>query len=237
MASEQDLRPGDDAPLTNERCKQQSEPDSRSNDNESETNRADADLSNNSLSVSSLITNGLQRSSNVGTSGDIASRSKEKEFAEEFSHPFPSFSAASSGERNEKDECFRMLLDDALKKIVGAAVASSSIAPSHTEIEQKGRQSLSGLRQEGEFFYTRHTNLDQNNAAGNCNGSILQKLVQEKHTKCLLLQQTIDSKDSEIVQLETLVDNLRESKKQEATIAEHLRVALKHAAQNAESAR
>ncbi len=236
MASEHALRPGDDRPLTKEKCKKRSEPDSRSNDNKSERNRADADFSN-SLYVSSQTTNGLQRSSDGGESDDNAARSKENRIVGEVSHSPASFPVVSSRDRSEKEECFRMLVDDALKKIVVAAIASSSNAPSHEEIEQNGRQSSSGVREEGEFIYIRNRNQGRSSDLSNCNGSIMQHLVQEKHTTCLLLQQTIDSKDSEIAQLETLVDNLRESKKQEAANVNHLRVALRNACENAASAR
>lgn len=235
MASEHPHQAGDDPPLTKERFERRSEPDARSNDDESEGDHVHANISN-SLSRPSQTMNPLLRSSD-GRSNDDTIRSEKKELDEEISHFVSSFPPASSRDKNGKEEYFRILLADALKKAIVTPVASSSNAPSHNKMEQNGRSSSSVVRPEGEVFPIPNESLPKNNAVASENGNILQELVQEKHTKCLLLQQTIDSKDTEIAQLQTLLENLRESKKQEAGNVQKLRIALKRACENATSAR
>ena len=144
------------------------------------------------------------------------------------SHPS---STTSSKELFRKKDCFRNLLHGVLTKAVASALTSTtSSSPCNEELHEKVQQSLSGVGREGEF-----TNMKSGLVSGK--GSLLQKLVQEKQTDCLILQQKIDSKNSEIAQLQSVIETLRETKKQQATNIERLRIALRRASKTVTTAR
>lgn len=139
-------------------------------------------------------------------------------------------STPSSKELFRKEDCFRNLLHSVLTKAVSSALTSTTSPPCNEELQEKLQRSLSEVRREGES-----TNMTSGLVSGK--GGLLQKLVQEKQTDCLLLQQEIDSKNSETAQLQSVIETLRETKKQQATNIERLRIALKRASQNVSSAR
>jgi hypothetical protein len=114
-------------------------------------------------------------------------------------------------------------LDDALVKVASSAIDSSS-----SQQQQQQQQSL----EEGEDIGVLL------NAKADVNKDrLLQKIIQEKQTECLLLQQKVDSQHSEMTQLQAIVDDLRESKMQQAAAETRIRIALKQASQNATTAR
>lgn len=140
-------------------------------------------------------------------------------------------STTSSKELFRKQDCFRNLLHGVLTKAVASALKSTtSSSPCNEELHEKVQQSLSGVGREGESTSTK-------SSLSSDKGGLLQKLVQEKQTDCLILQQKMDSKNSEIAQLQSVIESLRQTKKQQATKIERLRIALRRASQNVTSAR
>lgn len=242
MVSDLTRRLDDDFSAMAERCNNRNEPlrNSRSDDSKSRKNNCDIDLLCDVSTASQGPKNPLQLSLIDNTDSNIRS-TKDMGWGGEMSsiclHSSPSSSFPSAKEGKREWGCFRTLLDDALTKVVASTLASTTTSSSQKELQHQSQQSLAGIGREGKFINANHKVLNPRNplATGSCN--ILQKIVQEKHIKCLVLQQNIDSKNSEIVQLQTVVDNFRESKKQEAENAKHLRIALKRACQNATSSR
>eukprot|EP00536_Pseudo-nitzschia_multiseries_P001382 jgi/Psemu1/3257/gm1.3257_g len=126
---------------------------------------------------------------------------------------------------------FKTLLDDALAKIASVS-SGTTVDPSKSQ-SKPNRQLQRPPLQEGR----KNGFIDGGSNPSNAGNHILQKMVREKQTECLLLQQKVDSQQSEITQLEAIVDDLRESKKQQASNETRLRMALKRASQNATQAR
>jgi hypothetical protein len=207
-------------------------------DNNSSKNNGDISPVSSASTLSQTSNPSQLSSSNTANSNRSASMNKKKRLIGDIMSPLAlsTFSSydASSQDFSRKCKRFRTLLDDALGKVVAAAIASTI---SSSSSQQQLQQSLSRVEQEGESSYVTNRASNPTNTLANGNGHILKKLVQEKQTKCLVLQQKVDSQNSEITHLQTIVDNLRDSKKQQAGKVRHLRMALKRATQNATSAR
>jgi hypothetical protein len=213
-----------------------------SSDDDNNSSKNDGDM----CPVSSQTSNPSQlSSSNSANSNRSPSTNKKKRLigaimstVELSSSSSYDASSKASKDFSRKLERFSTFLDDALGKVVAAAV-ESTISSSYSQQLQlvQQQQSLSRVEREGESLYATNTTSNPTKTLTNENGHILQKLVQEKHTECLVLQQKVESKNSEITHLQTIVDNLRDSKKQQSGNQIHLRMALKRASQNATSAR
>lgn len=210
-----------------------------SSDDDNNSSKTDGDLS----PVSSQTSNPSQLSSSITANSNMsASMNKKKRLIGAIMSPLELSTSssydASSQKISRKLERFSTLLDDALGKVVAAAVESTISSSSSQQLQlQQQQQSLSRVEQEGESLCATNRSSNPTNTLANGNGHILQKLVQEKQTECLVLQQKVESKTSEITHLQTIVDNLRDSKKQQAGNERHLRMGLKRASQNATSAR
>jgi len=209
-----------------------------SSDDDNNSSKNDRDMS----PVSSQTSNPSQLSSSITANSNMsASMNKKKRLIGAIMSPLELSTSSSydvsSQKISRKLERFSTLLDDALGKVVAAAVESTISSSSSQQLQQQQQQSLSRVEQEGESLYATNRASDPTNTLANDNGHILQKLVQEKQTECLVLQQKVESQTSEITHLQTIVDNLRDSKKQQAGNERHLRMRLKRASQNATSAR
>ena len=213
----------------------------RGNGDDSGNDDAVSPMTNTSTTSKKSNSSELSSSSTTASNGAAASssgdRNKKRSIGEMSSLGFsPSSTSASTSwqEFCRKGTRFKTLLDDALVKVTSAA-ATASIDSSSSQHHQPQQQS-SGEGQEGVSFHATNSaiNVNSDTTSG---GSILQKLVREKQTECLLLQQKVDSQHSEMTQLQAIVDDLRESKKQQAGNETRLRIALKRASQNASLAR
>ncbi|MGK3738821.1 MAG: hypothetical protein ACI90V_005668 [Bacillariaceae sp.] len=175
-----------------------------------------------SKSLSSTSSNTTITDTATNTNSDS---NKKRRIGEQMSLTTASSSHSSSSWQDfcRKGARFKILLDDALVKVASSAIDSSS-----SQQQQQQQQSL----EEGEDIGVLL------NAKADVNKDrLLQKIIQEKQTECLLLQQKVDSQHSEMTQLQAIVDDLRESKMQQAAAETRIRIALKQASQNATTAR
>ena len=142
-------------------------------------------------------------------------------------------SDASSRDLSDRREEYMSLFENSLAKAAISAISSLKASfSSEQQLRQQLKQSLSGVRQEGDSVFATNDIHSATNPSPSGTGQILHKLVQEKQTECLILQQKNDSQGSEITQLQSIIDNLRENKKHQAETERHLRIALKRASQD-----
>jgi hypothetical protein len=145
-----------------------------------------------------------------------------------------SSSDASPQDLSHKRERFGKFLDHVLSTVITTVISTSS---SPQQIYEQSQQSVSGVAKEVESSHSTNDIFNPRNPFANNDGQILQTLIQEKQTECLVLQQKIDSQNSEIAQLQTIVGDLRGSRKQQTGDIRHLQIAMKRVSDNAASAR
>jgi hypothetical protein len=159
---------------------------------------------------------------------------KKRRIVEQMSSTTASSSHPSSSWQDfcRKGARFKILLDDALVMVASSAIDSSS---SQQQQQQQQQQQSSEVGEDVGVLLNARVDANKNNLNGS--NRLLQKIIQEKQTECLLLQQKVDSQHSEMTQLQAIVDDLRESKMQQAAAETRIRIALKQASQNATTAR
>jgi hypothetical protein len=141
-----------------------------------------------------------------------------------------------------KGSLFKTLLDGAVEKVTTAVAASATTVIGSASSSYQGLGTVFGnddddnkenSTTDSEDAHVRHSN----NSGNTSSSRLVERLLRQKTTECLLSQQKLEQQQSQLVALQAMVDDLRETKKNLVIQTSTLTGAFKQARQNAKQAR
>ncbi len=172
------------------------------------------------LSCSSSSETTLNPIVHVSTSKCRSGRTSKK-------RPLVEVSSSSWQDLCTRGSLFKNLLDCAVGKVASAAADAAS-----SPLDIKALEAANEY--DNEIKDNNDNSRDNDNRSGK---SLVEKLLREKTTECLLSKQKLEQQQSQIVALHAMVDDLRETKKHFVAQTSSLTGAYKQARRNAKRAR
>lgn len=179
----------------------------------------------------------MMKSPNKRSGGTISSRKRTRVEV--------SSNNSSWQEFCNRGSLFKTLLDGAVDKVATAAAAAVSAnaigaggASSQQDRVAAANEGDDNKENNNDDDHdVKHKDSNENHDSGKFSRRVVENLLREKTTECLLSQQKLEQQQSQLVALQAMVDDLREAKKNLVVQTSTLTGAYKQARQNAKRAR